>query len=231
MSDNATVDFIEVLIRRYIDKQYPDNTGYEVKKGLISDTMDTTLFKVLVSLQDSFKEVSVKASDVCFRENIGLDQIEEYFKVKNIKYAKSDINARVNKLLAKEKIEQVKEQVVSEYDEKDLDEIDAHMKAIQELYKQGFYKEAANNIRQILEYITENLIIKYIPELSLDDNVGSRIEALSDKKIIDSSQTRSLYNLRNIGNTGSHKDGVVTEKDIMKAIPVLQNLIEYYKKI
>lgn len=231
MSDNATVDFIELLIKRYIDKQYLDNTGYEVKTGLISDTMDTTLFKVLVSLQDSAKEVSVKASDVCFRENIGLDQIEEYFKVKDIKHAKSDINARVNKLLAKEKIEQVKEQVASKYDEKDLDEIDAHMKAIQELYKQGFYKEAANNIRQILEYITENLIIKYIPELSLDDNVGSRIEALSDKKIIDSSQTRSLYNLRNIGNTGSHKDGVVTEKDIMKTIPVLQNLIEYYKKI
>ena len=231
MSDNATVDFIEVLIRRYIDKQYPDNTGYEVKTGLISDTMDTTLFKVLVSLQDGFKEVNVKASDVCFRENIELDQIEEYFEVKDIKYAKSDINARVNKLLAKEKIEQVKEQVASKYDEKDLDEIDAHMKAIQELYKQGFYKEAANNIRQILEYITENLIIKYIPELSLDDNVGSRIEALSDKKIIDSSQTRSLYNLRNIGNAGSHKDGVVSEKDIMKTIPVLQNLIEYYKKI
>lgn len=231
MSDNATVDFIEVLIKRYIDKQYPDNTGYEVRTGLISDTMDTTLFKVLVSLQDSSKEVSVKASDVCFRENIELEQIEEYFKVKNIKYAKSDINARVNKLLAREKIEQVKEQVASKYDEKDLDEIDAHMKAIQELYKQGFYKEAANNIRQILEYITENLIIKYIPELSLDDNVGSRIEALSDKKIIDSSQTKSLYNLRNIGNAGSHKDGVVTEKDIMKAIPVLQNLIEYYKKI
>ena len=193
--------------------------------------MDTTLFKVLVSLQDGFKEVNVKASDVCFRENIELDQIEEYFEVKDIKYAKSDINARVNKLLAKEKIEQVKEQVASKYDEKDLDEIDAHMKAIQELYKQGFYKEAANNIRQILEYITENLIIKYIPELSLDDNVGSRIEALSDKKIIDSSQTRSLYNLRNIGNAGSHKDGVVSEKDIMKTIPVLQNLIEYYKKI
>ena len=231
MSNNATVDFIEVLIKRYIDKQYPDNTGYEVKTGLISDTMDTTLFKVLVSLQDGFKEVNVKASDVCFRENIELDQIEEYFEVKDIKYAKSDINARVNKLLAKEKIEQVKEQVASKYDEKDLDEIDAHMKAIQELYKQGFYKEAANNIRQILEYITENLIIKYIPELSLDDNVGSRIEALSDKKIIDSSQTRSLYNLRNIGNAGSHKDGVVSEKDIMKTIPVLQNLIEYYKKI
>lgn len=231
MSENATVDFIEVLIKRYIDKQYPDNTGYEVKTGLISDTMDTTLFKVLVSFQDSSKEVNVKASDVCFRESIELDQIEEYFKVKDIKYAKSDINARVNKLLDKEKIEQVKEQVASEYDEKDLDEIDAHMKAVQELYKQGFYKEAANNIRQILEYITENLIIKYIPELSLDDNVGSRIEVLSNKKIIDSSQTRSLYNLRNIGNAGSHKDGVVTEKDIMKAIPVLQNLIEYYKKI
>ncbi|MBE6021808.1 MAG: DUF4145 domain-containing protein [Cellulosilyticum sp.] len=231
MSNNVTVDFIEVLIKRYIDKQYSDNTGYEVKNGLISDTMDTTLFKVLVSLQDGSKEVNVKASDVCFRENIELDQIEEYFKVRDIKYAKSDINARVNKLLAKEKIEQVKEQVASEYDEKDLDEIDAHMKAIQELYKQGFYKEAANNIRQVLEYITENLIIKYIPELSLDDNVGSRIEALSGKKIIDSSQTRSLYNLRNIGNAGSHKDGVVTEKDIMKAIPVLQNLIEYYKKI
>ncbi len=231
MSNNATVDFIEVLIKRYIDKQYPDNTGYEIKTGLISDTMDTTLFKVFVSLQDSSKEVNVKASDVCFRENIELDQIEEYFKVKDIKYAKSDINARVNKLLAKEKIEQVKEQVAFEYDEKDLAEIDAHMKAIQELYKQGFYKEAANNIRQILEYITENLIIKYIPEFSLDDNVGSRIEALSDKKIIDSSQTRSLYNLRNIGNAGSHKDGVVAEKDIMKAIPVLRNLIEYYKKI
>ena len=77
MSDNATVDFIEVLIKRYIDKQYPDNAGYEVKTGLISDTMDTTLFKVLVSLQDSSKEVNVKASDVCFRENIELDQIEE----------------------------------------------------------------------------------------------------------------------------------------------------------
>ena len=142
MSNNATVDFIEVLIKRHIDKLYPDNTGYEVKTGLISDTMDITLFKVLVSLQDGFKEVNVKASDVCFRENIELDQIEEYFKVKDIKYVKSDINARVNKLLAKEKIEQVKEQVASEYDEKDLDEIDAHMKAIQELYKQGFYKKS-----------------------------------------------------------------------------------------
>ncbi len=231
MIENAIVDFIEVLIKRYIDKQYPDNTGYEVKTGLISDTLDTTLFKVLISLQQGSKEANVKASDVCFRENVELDQIEEYFKVKDIKYAKSDINARVNKILDKEKIEQVKEQVASEYDEKDLDEIDTHMKAIQELYKQGFYKEAANNIRQILEYITENLVMKYVPELSLDDNIGSRIEGLNKKNIIDDSQTRSLYNLRNIGNAGSHKDGEVTEKDIMKAIPVLKNLIDYYKKI
>lgn len=231
MSENATVDFIEVLVKRYIDKRYPDNTGYEVKTGLVSDTMDTTLIKFVVNTQTGDKEITVKASDICFRENVYEYHIEEYFDVKGIKYAESNINSRANKLLAKEKVNQVKEQAASEYNEKDLDRINGHMKAVEDLYQQGYYKEAANNIRQILEYITENLIIKYIPELSLDDNVGSRIEALSDKKIIDSSQTRSLYNLRNIGNAGSHKDGVVAEKDIMKAIPVLQNLIDYYKKI
>ena len=105
------------------------------------------------------------------------------------------------------------------------------MKAVEDLYQQGYYKEAANNIRQILEIITENLVMKYVPELSLDDNIGSRIERLNKKNIIDDSQTRSLYNLRNIGNAGSHKDGEVAEKDIMKAIPVLKNLIDYYKKI
>ena len=70
MSENATVDFIEVLVKRYIDKRYPDNTGYEVKTGLVSDTMDTTLIKFVVNTQTGDKEITAKASDICFRENV-----------------------------------------------------------------------------------------------------------------------------------------------------------------
>ena len=123
------------------------------------------------------------------------------------------------------------EKAESEYNEKDEDVIEKHIQAVEDLYGQGYYKEAANNIRQILETMLENLIIKYKPELALDKNIGVWIDALKSKGVITDSQMRSLYRLRDIGNAGSHNDGKVNKKDIIMAIPVLRNIIEYYKSI
>lgn len=96
----------------------------------------------------------------------------------------------------------------------------------------GYYVDAATNIRHIEETILSYFVQVFIPEC-IYDNKGVQRRKLEEMNAIPKHFMEILYNIGKIGNSGAHANAMnntdVNEQDVKKAIPALKSLIEFYE--
>ena len=92
---------------------------------------------------------------------------------------------------------------------------------LKKLGSSGNYKAAANQMRQILEVMVRFLLDRCGLQNTVDLKTG--IDMLCRNGVITSTSCSNYHIIRQVGNRGSHPDGVVTEAMLMDAVQRLSD--------
>lgn len=102
-------------------------------------------------------------------------------------------------------------------------------------YKKTDIKASANNIRQFLESIVEDIIKREDSTIEISGILGNDIEILLKKGIIDENKKNLFDTARKVGNRGSHaykKEEVkeLTQDEVEDALKIVDELSDFYIK-